>query len=679
MVSFISKLISSRTLISKCVDFFTETTNGKPPVTTEDSENNPPPKKGLLNAIRLPITNIIPKKLRSVTGGGRAGEDLELGNGPNNKAGLASMETLDDSLKDTDNGKDVPDKVAIHDDDLETVKLNDTANDDDKEKKKINESEVEKQSFVEQIRGYQCSPDDWFIFFGLLAFICLLGVICLFTFGGKSDIVAAPVRDGKYVEAVTSCGYVEGLMEDSAYAFRGIPYAVPPVGDRRWQPAQVLDNIEYCWNGTYNAHNSSQVCWQIYANGTMDGTEDCLKLDIVTPQVRYDNPLPVVVLIGAETLNGDSPSRLRPSARFARNRHVIYVRPNFRVGIFGFLALNTLSKSTHPPTSGNYALSDLIAVLQWVQLNIIHFGGDPKMVTLFGHRAGATLVTALVSSPKVNDLYARAWVTSGAALFPGRPLHESELANMEYIETMKCKDAACLRTTEDEELLETVPDTWRSVAPDLPANDEVPTSRHEWLVLDGEILQEHPAKTWARQQRGKPRLVIGTTKHESHSEKLFLKHKEWTPELVRKHIEDSKIGQLNLTEEALKRYNATYTGLVSMISDIRTVCPLLTVAQSQPSVPFYLVTQNNHAAVPLATVDDDAMAIMGRYEPKTPEQRRFVSAIQQMFYHYVAFGELNMPEARIFLVGQDALAGVDLPNCDFWVSKDVVPRYGRLD
>lgn len=649
---------------------------------TESTDQPQPPKKSLLNAIRLPIASI-PNKLRSLKR--HRDDDVELGNGPNNKAGLASMETLDDSLKDTENGKDVTDKAAaVENDSLETVKLTESNADGEKEKEKEKEKEAEvpvteKNTIIERIRGYQCSMDDLAIVGGVLLFFLLVALIFAFTFIGKSELTSAPVRDGRYVQAVTSCGMVEGMLEDSAFAFRGIPYALPPLGDQRFKPAQVIDTVDGCWNGTLKAHNSTPVCWQIYANGSIDGTENCLTLDVVTPHVRYDNPLPVVVLVGAESFTGNSPNILRPSTRYARARDVIFVRPNFRVGVFGFLALDILSKSTHPPTSGNYGLSDILAVLKWVNLNIHHFGGNPKAVTLFGHRAGATIVSALVTSPKAKDLFARAWVTSGAAIFPGKPLPESERSNAAYLNQVKCKDAECLREAEDEDLLEAVPDTWRRVWADLPTSAENTSLRHEWLVLDGEILQQHPADVWNKEV-GQPKMVIGTTAHESHSEKLFLKHKEWTPELVKEHIQNSIIGQQGLVDVVLKRYNATYQGLVSMISDIRTICPLLTIARLQPSVPFYVVTQTG-GELNLATVDDDVQAILGRYEPKTPEQRRYVSAIQQLFYHYVSHGEIKQFEVRrrVLDIGQDALSVENYPNCDFWITRDIVPRYARLD
>ncbi|KAG4069577.1 hypothetical protein HA402_006943 [Bradysia odoriphaga] len=654
------------------------------PPKTESADEAAPPKKSLLNAIRLPIANI-PKKLRSLKGNRDA--DVEMGGGPNNKAGLASMETLDDSLKDTENGKDVTDKaIAVENDSLETVKITekDDGENEKKKEKEAGEEQVpvtEKKTIVERIRGFHMSMDDLAIVGGVLLFFLLVALIFVFTFIGKSELTSAPVRDGKFIQAVTSCGMVEGVLEDTfAFAFRGIPYAIPPVGENRWKPAQVIDNVDGCWNGTFKAHNATPVCWQIYANGSVDGTEDCLKLDVITPHVRYDNPLPVVVLIGAESFTGNSPNILRPSARYARARDVIFVRPNFRVGIFGFLSLDALSRSTHPPTSGNYGLSDILAVLKWVNLNIHHFGGNPKAVTLFGHRAGATIVTALVTSPQAQDLFARAWVTSGASTFPGKPLPESERENSAYLSQIKCQDAECLRKAEDEELLDAVPDTWRRVWADLPTSAENVSSRHEWLVLDGQILHEHPANVWKKEDFIPKKLVIGTTAHESHSEKLFLKHKEWTPELVKEHIQNSIIGQLGLVDVVLKRYNATYQGLVSMISDIRTICPLLTIARLQPSVPFYVVTQPA-GELNLAGVDDDVQAILGRYEPHTPEQRRYVSAIQQLFYHYVSHGEIKQFEVRrrVLDIGQDALSVENYPNCDFWITRDIVPRYARLD
>lgn len=235
----------------------------------------------------------------------------------------------------------------------------------------------------------------------------------------------------------------------------------------------------------------------------------------------------------------------------------------------------------------------------------------------------------------------------------------------------------CLRTESGEVLLESVPDTWRHNQPGLPTDEN--EKQHEWLVLDGEILQSHLNDAW-KQEPGPPQIVIGTTAHESHSEYLLKMNTDWTAEKVREYIDKSVIGKKGLTDKVLERYNATYHDLVKIISDIRTVCPLLTIAQAQPSIPFYVVTQTG-GDLGLADVDSDIQAILGRYEGKTFQQRRYSTSIQQLFYHYVSHGELTQHDSRrkVLEVGQDALPVDTYPNCDFWIKEDFVPRYARFD
>lgn len=270
-------------------------------------------------------------------------------------------------------------------------------------------------------------------------------------------------------------------MVEGAFAFYGIPYARPPVGELRFKYAQSLNSLDYCWNGTYLAHNETDVCLQILGNGTVVGKEDCLTLDIITPVVRYDNPLPVVVLVGADSLMGGSPGKLIPSMALSKNKEVVFVRPNFRMGALGFLALNILSRADYPNSSGNYGLSDILEALKWVQINIDHFGGDPNSVTLVGHRAGATLVTALSTVTNAAKLFSRVWATSGSAIYPNRSLMESELDNKSFLEAVQCENVECLKNMDAVKLITSVEDTWRKPQVDLPQKGE-PTKRHEWLV-----------------------------------------------------------------------------------------------------------------------------------------------------------------------------------------------------
>lgn len=105
--------------------------------------------------------------------------------------------------------------------------LNESGKEKEAEKDgKIGETEVQKQPIIERIRNYSFSVDDLAIIGGILVFLLLVAIICIFTFSGNPALKEPPLRDGKYIRAVTSCGPVEGVVEDSSYAFRGIPYAV---------------------------------------------------------------------------------------------------------------------------------------------------------------------------------------------------------------------------------------------------------------------------------------------------------------------------------------------------------------------------------------------------------------------------------------------------------------------
>ncbi|KAK4880560.1 hypothetical protein RN001_008706 [Aquatica leii] len=455
-----------------------------------------------------------------------------------------------------------------------------------------------------------------------------------------TEILPSTSRDADYYLLVKFNKIM--VLEDSAVAFRGIPYARPPIDDLRFKSAQPLNSISYCWNNTTPllTHNATNYCLQIYGNGTVAGSEDCLTLDVVTP----------------------------------------YVRPNFRLGVLGFLAVKELTESVHLPTSGNYGLSDIVQALKWIQYNIEHFGGDRRSVTLFGHRAGATLVTALAATRGAEKLFKQAWATSGGAIFPGKTLMESEMGNKHYMSNVQCESAECLLKADAEYLVNSVTDTWRKPQPDLPSKTEEPDKRHEWLVLDGNILKEHPGQIWASEEGLPVKLVLGTTAHAGASEKLFFKHKEWTEELVRQHVEDSKLGQLNVVDEVLKLYPSTYQGLSAMISDIRIVCPLLAVSTQMRNATFYVVTQTR-GELNVADVDSDVDAILGRYEPKTAEQKRYVSALQQLFYYFVWHGKVQPQQLsnKILIVEQDVVSAANYTHCDYWIKKDIVPRYAQLD
>lgn len=291
------------------------------------------------------------------------------------------------------------------------------------------------------------------------------------------------------------------------------------------------------------------------------------------------------------------------------------------------------------------------------------------------------MVTALTSSSKANKLFARVWLSSPSAHFPGKPLIENERDNINYANSFPgCDDKACWKKTDSKLLLEKVPKEWtHDFSTTLPGVDENKSQTHEFLVLDGTILKKHPENVWKTDLKLATKMVIGTTAHVAYDKLKGSEFSNFTAEDVRKYVNDSKIGQSGLTEEALEIYGETVQGLIAMISDIRYVCPLLVLSRSQDNLPFYLVTQTQ-GALKLADVDSDVQAIMGRYSSETPEKRRYLDAIRQLFYYYVGHGKVLHYRHQNFILNieQDVIPQSDLPNCDIWIKHNIVPHYAAV-
>jgi para-nitrobenzyl esterase len=206
---------------------------------------------------------------------------------------------------------------------------------------------------------------------------------------------------------------VKGLSEGNANIFRAIPYALPPVGARRWRPPAPMPR----WKGVRTAQAMGVACMQPpmaagpYNRGTVPMSEDCLTLDVTAP--AHARKAPVMVWIHGGTLIwGSGHSAMYDGREFAR-RGVVLVSINYRLGVLGYLAHPELSKESPEGISGNYGLLDQIRALQWVRDNIAAFGGDARNVTIFGESAGALSVEYLLASPRARGSFDKAIVESG--------------------------------------------------------------------------------------------------------------------------------------------------------------------------------------------------------------------------------------------------------------------------
>lgn len=219
-----------------------------------------------------------------------------------------------------------------------------------------------------------------------------------------------PLASGASAKVVDApAGRLGGSAAGGVVAFKGIPYAQPPVGPLRWMPPQPIAR----WTGVRNAEEFGPACIQprprdgsIYANPPARISEDCLTLNIWAPDGARGLPVFLWIHGGALT-TGYSHEGMYDGARLAA-RGAIVVSINYRLGALGFLAHPELSAESGDGISGNYGLLDQIAALHWVRTNIAAFGGDPGNVTIAGESAGALSVLYLMTSPRARGLFHRA-------------------------------------------------------------------------------------------------------------------------------------------------------------------------------------------------------------------------------------------------------------------------------
>jgi para-nitrobenzyl esterase len=161
--------------------------------------------------------------------------------------------------------------------------------------------------------------------------------------------------------------------------------------------------------------------------------EDCLNLNLWTPAKSGTDLLPVMVWIhGGAFVHGTGAAVGYDGENLARHG-VVVVTINYRLGIFGLLALPELALESPHHSAGNYALLDQIAALQWVQRNIAAFGGDPGRVTIFGESAGSDSVNILMASPLAAGLFTRAIGESGGSFGPMRSLTGAEKRGQQFV------------------------------------------------------------------------------------------------------------------------------------------------------------------------------------------------------------------------------------------------------
>jgi para-nitrobenzyl esterase len=319
---------------------------------------------------------------------------------------------------------------------------------------------------------------------------------------------AALAQTGPTV-AVTG-GEIRGIALKAGAAFKGVPFAAAPVGDLRWKaPAAVKP-----WSGVKDATAMGPACFQPTLNWNKSSTahqsEDCLYLNVWTPEWPAKAGKPVMMWIhGGGNMAGSAVGLggIEPpfDGEVLAGHGVVVVTVQYRLGLLGFLSHPELTAESGHHASGNYAIMDLVAALQWVKANAAKFGGDPNNVTIFGQSAGGNNVGQLLVSPLSNGLFARAIEESGTVVGSARvtpPLADAEKDGVEFAKKMGAPDKGALaymRKLSVDDVLKASPEYGvGAIGP----------------VADGYVIPEVSAKTFAAGKEKKVPILMGSQARE---------------------------------------------------------------------------------------------------------------------------------------------------------------------
>ncbi|WP_296107112.1 carboxylesterase family protein [uncultured Corynebacterium sp.] len=329
----------------------------------------------------------------------------------------------------------------------------------------------------------------------------------------------------------TTTGPVAGHAETGVAAFRGIPYAKPPIGELRFRRARPIEP----WSTPLLATESGSPCTQLRnADQGVIGSENCLWLDVVVPRdpashsaVDTSARRPVVVFFhGGSNAFGSAANRLYSSQYLATALDAVVVAVNYRLGVSGGLSLSYGTQPSSFPADRfdtNTQLSDAVAALTWVHDNAEVFGGDPHRIVTMGQSSGGGLVASLTALPQLEQIIAGVIMLSP----PLSMVHHPDLAALWANRLFdRCEDPVSVDSQKigalSGALLQENVDNLEYGGPFAP-------------VIDGDLLPRHPLEITpgAPGVAGKVPLLIGTVSHEYY----FMRLRKVTTATQRRHAQ----------------------------------------------------------------------------------------------------------------------------------------------
>jgi len=284
------------------------------------------------------------------------------------------------------------------------------------------------------------------------------------------------------------------------YAFKGIPYAKPPVKELRFMAPQEVDP----WTEMLDATEDGSLCPQYDISQSLPiGDENCLSLNVYSPKLDSKKRAVMVYFHGGAYIMGGGASFFFGPG-YLLEQNVVLVTFNYRLGPLGFLS------TTDKAAGGNQGVLDQIMVLKWVKENIAKFGGDPNKVTIFGEDSGAASVTLLAMSPLAKDLFHGAIALSGNALCDQYLQNDPAEASRELATRLECGTETgediinCLKRKTQQEI--------------ITASQEMFMfwSFPRWFApsVDGLVLPDTPENLLVQGKFSKVPFIVGQTKDE---------------------------------------------------------------------------------------------------------------------------------------------------------------------
>jgi para-nitrobenzyl esterase len=306
----------------------------------------------------------------------------------------------------------------------------------------------------------------------------------------------------------TTLGGVQGVDRGASCAFLSIPFAAPPTGSLRWKsPQPPIAWAPATLNFTAPPPNCAQLST---ATGQPTGSEDCLKLNIWTPNPLPSNAPVIVFIHSGSFANASANFSPQNGQNLAARTGAIVVAPNYRLGPFGYLGHAALAGESEG--AGNYGFLDQRAALDWVRAHIAAFGGDASNVTIGGQSAGGHSVSLHLVSPGSAGLFHRAIMQSGFASFRWRTGAEAVTQGEAFAAALGCVGddslvLPCLRSkTRDQVLLANPPPL---------AEQILETGRTQWTpVVDGQVIPDQPRHLYDQGAFSRVPVILGVTRDE---------------------------------------------------------------------------------------------------------------------------------------------------------------------